>query len=91
MKGRPGLSAAQKVDLWQRWKQGQLLSEIGRALDKHPGSIHGRVDSRAFSLRRVSFSARRGYRSEVRPRFLGVNAESTPPCVGGATSRCMKE
>jgi IS30 family transposase len=34
------LSAAQKADLWQRWKQGQSLSEIGRALGKHAGSIH---------------------------------------------------
>lgn len=41
--GRPGLSAAQKADLWHRWKQGQSLSEIGRALGKHAGSIHGVV------------------------------------------------
>ena len=43
--GRPGLSAAQKADLWHRWKQGQSLSEIGRALGKHAGSIHGVVSS----------------------------------------------
>lgn len=43
--GRPGLSAAQKVDLWHRWKQGQSLSEIGRALGKHAGSIHGVLSS----------------------------------------------
>lgn len=43
--GRPGLSAAQKADLWQRWKQGQSLSEIGRALSKHAGSIHGVLSS----------------------------------------------
>jgi IS30 family transposase len=43
--GHPGLSAAQKADLWQRWKQGQSLSEIGRALGKHAGSIHGVVSS----------------------------------------------
>lgn len=42
---RPGLSAAQKAELWQRWKQGQSLSEIGRALGKHAGSIHGVVSS----------------------------------------------
>ncbi|MBU6483004.1 MAG: hypothetical protein KGS09_20995 [Nitrospirae bacterium] len=35
--GRPSLSAAQKVDLWQRWKQGQSLSEIGRAIGYTPG------------------------------------------------------
>ena len=43
--GRPGLSAAQKADLWQRWKQGQSLSEIGLALGKHAGSTHGVVSS----------------------------------------------
>ncbi len=39
--GRPGLSAKQKKDLWLRWKDGQSLTEIGRAIGKHPGSIHG--------------------------------------------------
>lgn len=39
--GRPGLSDAQKAELWRRWKQGQSLSEIGRALGKHPASVHG--------------------------------------------------
>jgi hypothetical protein len=31
---RGGLSAEQKVDLWSRWKAGQSLHEIGRALGK---------------------------------------------------------
>ncbi|MGH2796985.1 MAG: IS30 family transposase, partial [Thermoleophilaceae bacterium] len=39
--GRPGLSAEQKRELWQRWKAGQSLSEIGRALEKQAASIHG--------------------------------------------------
>ena len=39
--GRPGLSAEQKRDLWRRWKEGQSLSEIGRALERHAGSIFG--------------------------------------------------
>ena len=39
--GRPGLTAQQKKELWNRWKDGQSLSEIGRALGKHAGSIHG--------------------------------------------------
>lgn len=38
--GRPGLSMAQKRELWQRWKAGQSLSEIGRALEKNTSSIH---------------------------------------------------
>ena len=43
--GRPGLSASQKAELWQRWKAGQSLSDIGRALSKHAGSVHGIVSS----------------------------------------------
>jgi IS30 family transposase len=38
--GRRGLSAEQKRELWQRWKAGQSLTEIGRALEKHSSSIH---------------------------------------------------
>lgn len=38
--GRPGLSSAEKAELWQRWKAGQSLSDIGRALGKHAGSVH---------------------------------------------------
>jgi IS30 family transposase len=39
--GRPGLSAEQKRELWARWKDGQSLSDIGRALGKHAGSVFG--------------------------------------------------
>ncbi len=56
-RGRPGLSDAAKAELWQRWKRGQSPSEIGRALSKQAGSIHGIVASRggiAPCLRRRS-------------------------------------
>ena len=56
--GRPGLSAAQKADLWQRWKQGQSLSEIGRALGKHAGSIHGVVSSNGGCIPAIRRRAR---------------------------------
>ena len=36
-----GLTHQQKQELWARWKKGQSLSEIGRALGKHAGSITG--------------------------------------------------
>ena len=39
--GRPGLTQQQKKELWQRWRDGQSLSDIGRALGKHAGSVHG--------------------------------------------------
>jgi IS30 family transposase len=40
--GRPGgLSETRKKELWERWKAGESISDISRALKKLPGSIHG--------------------------------------------------
>ncbi len=39
--GRPGLSNAQKAELWKRWHKGESLSDIGRALEKHAASVFG--------------------------------------------------
>lgn len=39
--GRPGMSVGQKHEVWSRWKKGESLSEIGRAVGKHPGSVFG--------------------------------------------------
>lgn len=36
---RRGLSVDQRAELWTRWKAGESMSDIGRALHKHPGSI----------------------------------------------------
>ena len=41
--GRPGLSHEQKAELWCRWKAGETLSDIGRALGKHAASVFGVV------------------------------------------------
>jgi len=38
--GRPGLSYTQKNELWRRWKEGQSLTEIGRALKRHGSTIY---------------------------------------------------
>jgi hypothetical protein len=44
--GRPGLSAARKKELWDRWKAGEeSISDIARALEKPPGSVHGVLKS----------------------------------------------
>ena len=40
--GRPGgLCAVGKKELWARWRNGESISDISRALKKPPGSIHG--------------------------------------------------
>jgi IS30 family transposase len=36
---RRALSVAQKADMWTRWKAGESMSNIGRALSKPPASI----------------------------------------------------
>jgi Helix-turn-helix domain len=45
--GRPGgLSAAgKKKELWTRWRAGESISDIARALKKPPGSIHGMLEA----------------------------------------------
>jgi IS30 family transposase len=57
---RRGLSAEQKADLWKRWKAGQSLNEIGRALGKDHVVIHfvlARHGGIAPPLRRRSLRA----------------------------------
>jgi transposase, IS30 family len=38
--GRPGFSLQQKRMLWERWKKGESIYDIARALGKSPSSIH---------------------------------------------------
>ena len=43
---RPRMSATEKSELWVRWKQGESLTEIGRALGRVPRSIYREVVAR---------------------------------------------
>lgn len=43
--GRPGLSDEQKREVWRRWKRGESLSDIGRALDRVAGVAHNVVSA----------------------------------------------
>lgn len=45
--GRPrrGLSEAGKKELWERWRAGESVSDIARALQKAPGSIHTMIEA----------------------------------------------
>ncbi|MGV9668960.1 IS30 family transposase [Nocardia niigatensis] len=38
--GRPGLSDAVKAELWQRWRAGESISVIARALDVATGTVY---------------------------------------------------
>jgi IS30 family transposase len=91
--GRPGLSASQKADLWQKWKDGQSLSEIGKALGKHAASIHGVLSSNGGivpSTRRRSCLAlslfereeiSRGISAGASIRFIAASISRAPSTV----------
>ena len=67
--GTPGLSDSQKSELWQRWRAGESLSDIGRALGKHAASIFGVVVSKGGIVppirRRAPFVLQLGEREEI--------------------------
>lgn len=39
--GRPGFSRDEKKEVWLRWRNGESISDIGRVIDKAPGSVFG--------------------------------------------------
>ncbi len=43
---RRGLTPAQRVELWRRWKEGQSLTAIGEALSKAPASVFSFVTAK---------------------------------------------
>lgn len=51
--GRPGMSDAQKRELWDRWKAGESISEISRALGRPSGSIFTILKSNGGYVPRV--------------------------------------
>jgi hypothetical protein len=43
---RSRMAASEKVEIWDRWKQGQSLSDIGRAVDRIPAAVFHVVAAR---------------------------------------------
>jgi hypothetical protein len=77
---RVALSAAQRTDLWSRWKAGQSLHVIGRAFGKPHNSTHGffvsaRWDcSASSSVLAARAHCGRARRHFSRARFWFVNS-----------------
>ena len=92
-RGRPGLTHEQKRELWSRWKAGESLSEIGRALGKQPGSVHGVVAAnggyvpatRCRAARVLSFAEReeisRGLAEGAPLRMIAARLGRTPSTI----------
>jgi IS30 family transposase len=97
--GRPGLTAEQKRELWSRWRTGESLSEIGWALGRQPGSIHGVVASnggyvppkRCRSPRVLSFAEReeisRGLAEGLSLRMIARRLRRAPSTVSREVAR----
>ncbi len=81
---RPGLSVEQKRELWRRWKEGESLSEIGRALERGPGSIFGVVISEEASRVKGVLGPCRDLRDAGR---ASAGRDETGPQVRGGQSR----
>ena len=82
-RGRLGLSNSQRADLWERWKSGQSLNDIARALGKFPGSIRGVVSSEGgiapHIRRRSPLALRLSEREEIsRGIAMAASLRSTP-------------
>lgn len=94
--GRPGLSPKEKQELWRRWKDGQSLSEIGRFLGKHAGSIHGVLSSHggihpALPKRRLSALTLLEREEISRHLALGNSLRSIAICLGRSASTISRE
>src|SRR5579864_1885910 len=93
---RRGLSAEQKAELWNRWKAGQSLNEIGRALGKDHVVVHfvlarhGGIapPARRRSRRVLTLAERedisRGIASGCAMRVIarGLHRSAPPPSAG---------
>ena len=97
--GRPGMSDYEKSELWRRWKGGESLSDISRALGKNPGSVHNVLKSRGGIPPRGRKRAARALTSTQREeisrglaggrsfRAIAIEIGRAPSTVGREVSR----
>lgn len=98
-KRRWGLSGSEKKELWERWRRGQSLNDIARALAKHRGSIHFVLSSsggiapspRRRSRRALSLPEReeisRGVAEGQSMRKIGSSIQRAPSTVSREVGR----
>ncbi len=78
IQGRRGFSIAERTDLWARWKAGESMSDIGRALHKHPASIFAVLAVRGGIARAARRRAERALTSADREQISrGLAAEQS--------------
>lgn len=95
-RGRPGMSKLEKADLWERWKRGESLSEIARALAKNPGSIHGVLRGKGGIVpaprKRSAIALTPSEREEISRRVAaGLGIREIATAIGRAPSTVSRE
>jgi transposase, IS30 family len=93
---RRGLTGTERGELWRRWKQGQSLSDIGRALNKAPASVHGFLSTSGgiapVARRRSDRVLTAEEREEISRRLCaGSSMRSIATCLGKAPSTISRE
>jgi IS30 family transposase len=94
--GRPGLTAAEKAELWRRWKEGESLVDIGRALRRTGGAIHYVVKTRGgiapAERRRRDKALTLKHREEIsRGIAMGLSLRQIAITIGKAPSSVSRE
>jgi len=51
--GGPGLSVQETAELWRRWKAGETVSQISRAMDRREGVLLGGVRPHGGIAKRI--------------------------------------
>lgn len=89
-------SVEERRELWERWKRGESISDIGRALDRAPGTIHcairehGGVAPRERRRNRLALTLRE--REEIsRGVAAGDSARRIAARLGRAPSTVTRE
>jgi IS30 family transposase len=93
---RPKFLSHQKEELWKRWRSGQSISEIGRALGKVPGSVFGVLRLRGgiapAARQRSTWSLSLADREEIsRGLVAGLSMRRIAQRLGRSTSTISRE
>ena len=95
-RSRRGYSLAERRELWARWVRGESVSEIARALDRAPGTIHCTIKERGgivpATRRRRSSALTTAEREEIsRCIAAGASLRRIASELGRAPSTISRE
>jgi len=89
-------TAVERRELWERWKRGESVSDIGRALDRAPSTVHGAIRERGGvpprERRRSRLALSAAEREEIsRGVAAGESARRIAARLGRASSTIARE